>query len=268
MFRDRNIAGTQQPASAERMDAEGLAQASSRNDDATDEETTMAKQAVPGRGMRKTGMWFTWIGAGITVLSLIVGVGLLVFGGFQARDVGTTQAEAVSLALPQDLDMEAGEQMDIWFPKHDPGTTSCSVSGPAPVTLETTGSPTTEINGTLMRSHYRAEAPVAGTYTFDCGGWPGAVAAPPLDVGGVLSLIGGFLGGGFVLIGGVSIGIIALAVGIGLWIGGRTTMRRYETGSTPGRGAPQVGPGGGYPGGPNGGEGGYPGSAPGDAPRR
>lgn len=192
---------------------------------------------APGTRMRGIGRALFWIGGVLMVVCVAGGVVLAIAGFSRVAD---TAAVAYPVDGPTEIDLEAGERMMYYVPGIvDPSTTDsespsylpvgsagCSASGPSVTDIRPGGTrSTTTHNGETRVTDGGFTAEQAGTYTVTCSPDPGVdvTAAPPTDVVGILSGIGGVLGGVF---GALGFGAVTL-LGLVLWLVGRDSMKKH-----------------------------------------
>lgn len=195
--------------------------------------------------MRGVGRALFWIGAVLMVVCLAAGI-VLAITGFSR--VAETASISHPVDGPTEIDLEAGEQMLYYVPgvvdpsSTDPGpsasddgdspsyaaagSANCSTTGPAVTEIRPGGTKhTTSSAGGTRVSDGGFTADEAGTYTVTCSPDAGidVVLAPPTDVRGILSGIGGVLTGVF---GTLGFGLVTV-LGLVLWLVGRDSMRKH-----------------------------------------
>lgn len=166
----------------------------------------------PKSKMPLIGKILTFVGAGILVLTIIGGIVMTIAG---ASSLSGFSDEAIRVNGTTNQFFEAESEWQVYVPE-DSGFTSCTITGPTPVSKGTNQTSSYSFDGRTYESIDGFSVREAGTYSITCN-QPDVIIAPPLSAGGVFSTVGGIL---IAVFGGL-LGVGLTILGIILWIVGR-----------------------------------------------
>ncbi|MFB9775592.1 hypothetical protein [Brevibacterium otitidis] len=171
----------------------------------------------PKSKMPLIGKILTFIGAGILALTIIGGIIMTIAG---ASSLSGFSDEAIRVNGTTNQFFEAESEWQVYVPE-DSGFTSCTITGPTPVSKGTNQTSSYSFDGRTYESIDGFSVQEAGTYSITCN-QPDVIIAPPLSVGGIFSTVGGIL---IAVFGGL-LGVGLTILGIVLWIVGRKRAQR------------------------------------------
>ncbi len=173
----------------------------------------------PGRGFRITGIVLTIVGALMAVVCVGGGIALGVVGiGGSVSKV--SDGEVISGT--GQVTLEADESLQLYRRQGDTPP-SCTMQTPdgQPPASGTSQSSSITIQGDTWQSFDSFRTTASGDYVLSCTGGD-VLVAPPLSIGGIFAGVGGIL---LAVFGGLG-GLAFLAIGIVLWIIGRSRRRQ------------------------------------------
>lgn len=182
-----------------------------------DPYTTGAGAPKPKSKMPLIGKVLTFVGAGIVALTIIGGIIMTIAG---ASSLSAFSDEAIRVNGTTSQFFEAESEWQVYAPE-DSGFTSCTITGPTPVSKGTNQTSSYSFDGRTYESIDGFSVREAGTYSITCN-QPDVIIAPPLSAGGVFSTVGGIL---IAVFGGL-LGVGLTILGIILWIVGRKRAQR------------------------------------------
>ena len=182
-----------------------------------DPYATGAGAPKPKSKMPLIGKVLTFVGAGIVALTIVGGIIMTIAG---ASSLSAFSDEAIRVNGTTSQFFEAESEWQVYAPE-DSGFTSCTITGPTPVSKGTNQTSSYSFDGRTYESIDGFSVREAGTYSITCN-QPDVIIAPPLSVGGIFSTVGGIL---IAVFGGL-LGVGLTILGIILWIVGRKRAQR------------------------------------------
>lgn len=175
--------------------------------------------------MKRAGVWLTWSGATIMLLSLVAFVVLLI-GVIRAAGGGEDNVRVSGPDHSARVYFEAGDEAMLWATR--PAgislieTPTCEVDGPAEVQPGPNVRSSTTVLNTTKESFASLRFVETGWYTFTCDS-AGVEVGPPVNItGSALQFFGVFMA---VVVG--VLGLIMTGVGIVLWVVGARRARPH-----------------------------------------